>query len=80
MIISVCIGSSCHLKGARQVVEGLQQLVKSNDLDDKITMKGQFCMGNCVNGVSVMVDSELFSVKPEAVSAFFADEVLPRLK
>ena len=32
MKCTICIGSSCHLKGARQIVEELQYLVKENNL------------------------------------------------
>ena len=62
MKVVVCIGSSCHLKGSREVVEKLQNLINDNDLKDKVTLSGKFCMGNCQNGVSVTVDGELFSV------------------
>ena len=30
MKITVCIGSSCHVKGSRQVVEQLQELIAAN--------------------------------------------------
>ena len=53
MKVVVCIGSSCHLKGSREVVEKLQNLRNDNDLKDKVTLSGKFCMGNCQNGVSV---------------------------
>ena len=53
MKVVVCIGSSCHLKGSREVVEKLQNLINDNDLKDKVTLSGKFCMGNCQNGVSV---------------------------
>lgn len=33
MKVIICIGSSCHLKGSRQVVEKLQALVKENHLE-----------------------------------------------
>ena len=79
MKITICIGSSCHLKGSRQIVEELQRLVKENQLDDKIALAGQFCMGNCQNGVCVTVDGEAFSLTPETTSDFFAKEVLPRV-
>ena len=46
MKITICIGSSCHLKGSKDVVEGLQQLIKANDLSDQIELSGPFCMGN----------------------------------
>lgn len=79
MKITVCIGSSCHLKGSRQIVEGLQQRLAENGLNDKIELAGTFCLGNCQNGVSVKIDEELFSVQPETLESFFNEQVLPRL-
>ena len=43
--ITVCIGSSCHIKGSRQVVEQLQYLIAQNGLGDKVELGGTFCMG-----------------------------------
>ncbi len=79
MKITVCIGSSCHIKGSRQVVEQLQYLIKKNDLGDKIELGGTFCMGKCQMGVCVTVDDEFYSVSPETVDEFFNDTVMPRL-
>ena len=79
MKVVVCIGSSCHLKGSREVVEKLQNLINDNDLKDKVTLSGKFCMGNCQNGVSVTVDGELFSVSPDTVEEFFKINVLDKL-
>ena len=79
MKITICIGSSCHLKGSRQIVEELQRLVKENQLDDKIELAGQFCMGNCQNGVCVTMEGQTYSLTPETTSDFFAKEVLPRV-
>ena len=42
MKITVCIGSSCHIKGSRQVVEQLQYLIRENNLDDKVELSGTF--------------------------------------
>lgn len=80
MKITICIGSSCHLKGSRQIVEELQRLVAENDLKDKIELAGKFCMGNCQNGVCVTVDDDPFSLSPENTRSFFENDVLPRLK
>ena len=43
--VTICIGSSCHLKGSRQVVEKLQALITENNLDEKVELSGTFCMG-----------------------------------
>ena len=79
MKITVCIGSSCHLKGSRQIVEGLQQRINEHELDNQITLTGAFCMGHCAEGVNVTIDGERFSVHPETLDRFFSSEVLSRL-
>lgn len=80
MKITVCIGSSCHLKGSRQVVEQLQYLIRENDLGDKVELSGTFCMGKCQQGVCVSVDDVFSSVSPETVKDFFCENVLAKVK
>ena len=70
MKVTVCIGSSCHLKGSRQVVEEFQRLITENKLSDRVELGGTFCMGNCQQGVCVTVDGELYSVSPETANPF----------
>lgn len=77
--VTVCIGSSCHIKGARIVVDKLQSLVEENGLVDKVLLTGTFCMGKCQQGVCVTVNEEFHSVTPENVGEFFANEVLARV-
>ena len=79
MKITVCIGSSCHVKGSRLVVEQLQNLIKENNLEEKIELCGTFCLGECQKGVCVTVDGEFFSVSPDTVDEFFNNEVLVKL-
>ncbi len=80
MKVTICIGSSCHLKGSRQIVEQLQYLVAENNLKDQVELGGTFCMGNCVNGVNVTLDDKLYSLTPETTKDFFEKEILPRVK
>ena len=75
MKVTVCIGSSCHIKGSRQVVTGLQKLIADNGLADKVDLGGTFCMGQCQKGVCVTVDGEFFSVTPDTVADFFQKNV-----
>lgn len=79
MVISICVGSSCHLKGSREIVTKLESLIQEYHLKDKVELNGSFCMGNCVHGVCVKIDDTLFSVHPETTQKFFEDEVLRRL-
>lgn len=77
--LTVCIGSSCHLKGSRQVVEEFQRLIAVNNAKDKVELNGTFCMGKCREGVCVTVDDEFFSVSPETAKQFFEEKVLTRI-
>ena len=77
--ITVCIGSSCHIKGSRLVVEKLQELIAQNNVGDKVELGGTFCMGQCQQGVCVTVNEEFHSVTPDTVEGFFANEVLARV-
>ena len=78
MKVTVCIGSSCHLKGSRQVVEALQRLIAENKLEDKVNLSGTFCMQNCQAGVSVSINDVVHSVSPETVEEFFKKEILAK--
>lgn len=80
MKITVCIGSSCHIKGSRQVVEELQRLISENNVGDKVELSGTFCMGRCQEGVCVTVEDKFYSVKPENVKEFFEQNVLSGLE
>ena len=79
MKITVCIGSSCHLKGSRRIVEALQDLVCENKLEDKVELGGTFCLGKCQQGVCVTIDDELYSVTPDTVTEFFNENVLAKV-
>lgn len=79
MKVTVCIGSSCHIKGSRQVVEQLQDLIAANDLGNKVELGGTFCMGRCQEGVCVTVEDEFFSVIPDNVKEFFETNIKARV-
>ena len=80
MKIIVCIGSACHIKGSRQVVEKLQELIKKHDLEDVVDLGGTFCMGRCQEGVCVNVEGKFYSVSPQTVEEFFNKEILQKVK
>lgn len=80
MKVTVCIGSSCHIKGSRQVVEQLQYLIGNAGIGDDVELSGTFCMGQCQKGVCVTVDDAFFSVTPDSVKEFFEENILKRVK
>lgn len=69
MDIHVCIGSACHLKGSYDVIKEFQKILKDKNLEDKITLKGAFCLNHCTEAVSTKIDDgEVFSMNVERVA------------
>ena len=78
MKVTVCIGSFCHLKGSRQIIDQFQSLIQENRLGDKVELAGRFCMGKCQQGVCVTVDDDFYSVSPDTAKDFFAENILAK--
>ncbi len=86
IFVSICIGSSCHLKGSEKLVELFRKKIEEEHLEDDVVLSGSFCLGKCNRvGVTVSVgdgiNEEIIpGVTPEGFNAFWTDTVLPRLK
>ena len=81
MIIQVCVGSSCHLKGSQDIVELLQKSVTEYHLENEVTLAGSFCIGVCNRvGVTVQVDDDVHTgVTKENFKEFFKENVLDKI-
>ena len=81
MIVQVCVGSSCHLKGSEEIVELFQKAVETHHLEQEITLVGSFCIGKCNRiGVTVQVDDDVYTgITRETFQEFFKDKVLGKL-
>jgi NADH:ubiquinone oxidoreductase subunit E len=82
MLIQICVGSSCHLKGSPEIVELLQQATAQYHLEDRVILSGSFCIGKCNRiGVTVQVDDEVHvGVTKENFKEFFKEHVLGKLE
>ena len=82
VIVQICVGSSCHLKGSAKIVELLQKAVEENNLDSEVTLSGSFCIGKCNReGVTLQVDDDVFTgITVENFREFFNDNILSRVK
>jgi NADH:ubiquinone oxidoreductase subunit E len=75
--ISICVGSSCHLKGAYDVIREFKRLIAENSMEEQIELKACFCLGKCQDGVSILVDGETFtSLSKDKVAGFFGEHFL----
>ena len=78
MIVQICIGSSCHIKGSYDIVKLMEEAIAENKLENEITLAGSFCTGKCNRiGVTVTIDDNIFTgVAPEKFDEFFKKNVL----
>ena len=81
MIIMICVGSSCYLKGSSDIVKLMQENIASEKLEDDIALTGSFCTGRCNRvGVTVTVDDEVYTgITPETFNEFFEDKVMKHI-
>ena len=80
MVVQVCIGSACHLKGSYEVIQKLKGKIAEGSLENLVLLKSSFCLGQCAQAVSVKIDDEpVYSVSPDTVDAFFDVSIKGRL-
>lgn len=78
--ISICVGSSCHLKGSYQIIQILQELIKEKGLENKVELKASFCLGRCTKGVAVKAGDEFIDdLTAGNAAAKFEEYILRRL-
>jgi NADH:ubiquinone oxidoreductase subunit E len=75
--VTVCVGSSCHIKGARDVIMEFDEILKEHGLQEEVELKGSFCMERCGEGVNWQIDDEyLTSGSVEDAVKTFKERVL----
>lgn len=78
--VTICVGSSCSVRGSDDLAAALERLLEAGGLRDRVELVGSFCMGMCSAGVSVQVgDCPFEGVDPVDAERFFRAEILPRL-
>ncbi len=79
LTITVCVGSSCYVRGSDKVAETFERLIAQENLSAKVELIGSFCMDACSMGVSVRVADQVYrGVNPAAAEEFFYKEILPK--
>ena len=78
MIIQICVGSSCHLKGSEEIVHFLEDAIKEHNLEEDVTLAGNFCIGKCNRvGITVQVDDIVHTgITRDKFKEFFTENIL----
>ncbi|MEG0528852.1 MAG: (2Fe-2S) ferredoxin domain-containing protein [Bacilli bacterium] len=81
MEIYICVGSSCHLKGSHEIIDLLKEHLEKDNLTEKVTLRGTFCLGKCTSeGVNVKVNDEVITgIKKENFEQFYNEKILSQI-
>lgn len=82
MIVQICVGSSCHIKGSHEIVELMKKAVEDHALEEEVVLAGCFCTNHCNRvGVTIQVDDDVHTgITTENFDTFFRDNILEKIK
>ena len=82
IFVEICVGSSCHLKGAPKIVEMVQKKIEETDLKDEIILSGSFCTGKCNRvGVTITVNKDVHTgITIENFRDFWVNTIVPAVE
>ena len=82
MLVQICVGSACHVKGAPEIIELFTKAVEAHGLQDDVALAGSFCSGQCNRqGVTIMVNDEVCTgITRDNFKDFFDEKVLSVVK
>jgi NADH:ubiquinone oxidoreductase subunit E len=78
LIVQICVGSSCHLKGSETIVQLLEAAIAEHHIEDEVVLTGSFCIGKCNRvGVTVQVNDDIHvGITSENFREFFKENIL----
>ena len=56
--VTVCAGSSCHVRGSRAVLKRFAEIIKAEKLEDEVALVGSFCMERCEESMNWKFNDE----------------------
>ncbi len=75
--VIVCVGSSCHVRGSREILGRFARLLKEHGLEYQVVLEGAFCMERCGEGLNWRVgDEDITSANADEAEAIFRGKVL----
>ena len=80
-ILYLCMGSACHQLGVAEVLPKVQALLEHHDMEDRVELKGAFCLGPCGQGIVMRYgETEFKGIRPNNVDEKFEQEILPAIR
>lgn len=68
LTVSVCMGSSCFLRGNNTALIALQEYVMQEGLGNRVELKGNLCEEKCTCGPNMKIgETKYKDIDPESV-------------
>jgi NADH:ubiquinone oxidoreductase subunit E len=82
LIVQICVGSSCYLKGSADIVALLEKSIEEHNLQGDVVLVGSFCMGKCNRiGVTIQINDDVHvGITKENYKEFFDKYILAAVK
>jgi NADH:ubiquinone oxidoreductase subunit E len=78
-VITVCVGSACHLKGSHELINYFKEAIQQGGLEKEVELKGTFCMDKCTDGANILIDDQLFHIgSVDEAKQIFETEILQK--
>ncbi len=55
VVITICVGSSCHLRGAPELIRRCTDFIAKHKLEHRVSLKGTFCISRCGEGMNFRI-------------------------
>ncbi|OLN24711.1 Periplasmic [Fe] hydrogenase large subunit [Desulfovibrio sp. DV] len=59
--VRVCLGTSCHLRGAQDILTGMLTHIVEQGLAHAVDVRASFCFEQCASGPTVEMDGEIMN-------------------
>lgn len=82
LIVQICVGSSCHLKGSAELADMMKEAIEKYHLEDDVVLTGSFCIGRCNRvGVTIQVNDDVHvGITRDNFRDFFNDHILTPIR
>ena len=78
LVVQICVGSSCHLKGSEAIVKLMEEAIAEYHLEGEVVLTGSFCIGKCNRvGVTIQINDDVHvGITTENFREFFKEHIL----
>ncbi len=59
LLVSVCVGTSCFVRGSQALLKSLVEYIESRGLDDVVEVQATFCFEQCDRGPTVRIGDHI---------------------